>query len=176
MKKIKFILVSISVLLIMILGTVSEANAKQLNMANKDLKLPNLTNSKTVIAINNHTYSYYGVNFLMSKSNVIKKWGAPKLTKSGKNLRTSYIYGKNNNVILNYQYNNSRVSMINIKDNSTKYEYSKIYPLYDKDFKTVTRNGKKYFGNEYMNITFEKIKGKYYATEFLYLSYTNDLE
>jgi len=176
MKKIKIILVSISVLIIMILGTISEANAKQLNMANKDLKLPNLTNSKTVIEINNHTYSYYGVNFITSKSNVIKKWGTPKLTKTEKYKRTSYIYGKNNNVTLNYQYNNSRVRMINIKDKSTKYEYSKIYPLYDKEFKTVTKNGKKYFGNGYVNITFEKIKGKYYATEFLYLSYTNDLE
>lgn len=176
MKTIKFILVYVSLLFIMISGIIPEASASHLNMKNKDLKLPNLTNSKTVNAINNHTYSYYGVNFLMSKSNVNKKWGAPKLINAEKNSRTSYIYGKNNNVILNYQYNNSRLSMINIKDKSTKYEYSKIYPLYSKNFKTVTRNGKKYLGNEYINITFEKIKGKYYATEFQSYSVTYTLE
>lgn len=42
--------------------------------------------------------------------------------------------------------------MINIKDKSTKYEYSKFYPLYNKNFKTVTRNDRKYLDKEHILI------------------------
>ncbi|MCG7421236.1 hypothetical protein MHJ97_12605, partial [Macrococcus epidermidis] len=111
--------------------------ASENTVAQKDLKLPDLSNAQFIEQFNISSFNYYGISFKDNKKNIIKKWGSPnKLLKVGKTYGPSenLYYGNKNNVILNTQkrYHNviPFLMSISIKEKNSGQRFSKLYPLY----------------------------------------------
>lgn len=159
------------------------AEASENTVAQKDLKLPDLSNAQFIEQFNISRFNYYGISFKDNKNNIVKKWGLPN--NSLKVVKTygpseNLFYGKKNNVILNtrkrYHNVNPFLMSISIKEKNSGQRFSKLYPLYKDKVSKIKKGNKIFLTNELSSITFEKKHKTYYATELTFYSVNTILE
>lgn len=134
----KIFIVFFALIILMIFPQTTEAS--KYNMVDKNIKLPNVTNSQVAKKIINGNFSYYGLKPGDSESKLIKTWGNSNTgwrytdSQSGNKVR---LYGKNLTVSVNTDTiilpNHSKKTVIKriTFTYPLKHEYSKIKKLYN---------------------------------------------
>ncbi|WP_414043994.1 hypothetical protein ACMGE9_04120 [Macrococcus sp. EM39E] len=162
-----------------IFAPTTEASHK-LRYAN--IKLPYLYSYTNAKALKNGTFKYYGIKLGNTRKFMVNAWGAPNSSSTSRGYGSTDVtasYGSNGYLYASLSYpstkaniNNTRIEYISIDDDYNKYELTKVNKYFGKPSHTYTSDGyKNYSYGDHLDITYKKIRYKWYVDEITYTNY-----